>query len=970
MKKHLFILMCIILRAGIMLDPNFVKANTDKTNELNFTIEYHLDENTNLSKAESEVEFGINTKTLSAEEIGLQKEGMVAIGWYAYREFDQSWCYDVNGELEWHKEKPDGATLHLYGNGCSVARTTPAGTTVHFYAQWIKDEFKIKYFQNEQEQETSEEITIVQRGTPTAIKTVEELGFKDGIKKFSGWKIKRESDGCWRVTDGTNIKWAETVEDGWKYDLYARDAIVSKTTSAGEVLDFYATWSDTGATFEVYYHESITAPAETMTSNVEYGVSTKTLTAKELNMEKENNVVKGWTAYREFDQSWCYDVDGKIEWHKEKPENGTLHIYGNGCTISKTAPAGTKVHFYAQWVENSYKIYYYDEVDSEPAQKTTTVNIGIGTEILGASDLGFHKKGEVLLGWTAYQPRDKTWCVTNGQEIKWVSSPETGWNYYLYKNLCKVKKTVDPGEIVEFYAVWISADIDISEEIFERNSEPDYNKIQMALNCAKKSLEPIKVHIPSGKYYINNTLQIFSNTTLELENDTEIVRNDESKCMLISGSATGEFEGGYDQFINVKISGGIWNGNIVNINSLGYGKVKSDLMYFWHGRNLEISNITLENCCGYHHLEIVAMKSVKIDNINCRNFIKYLGDIYQKSEVTSAGDVINLVEAMQIDYAEEENSSAAYPFDGTACQDVSISNCKFENCRSGIGNHHGKMKSSNLKFINNNFDNMSYSCYNIQNMSDVCIENNTANNVTSFLWEVDNSSVAMNKNSINYASIMGCDEMNMIELKNSYLYMKDNIISGAGLDGINISGNTKVDIIENSFKEIEGCVLKVSNAVVNIDGNSFSDCTNYCVYICDGEKQKTTGYVTNNEFCGLGEIVPDYVYTDANSYNTRNSYKIIFDSNGGTGKMGNQTVTYGIAMRLNKNQYQRNGYKFKGWNAYRESDKKWYTTDGWRSGKEIEEKGYRKFLYPNETTVSKSSPVDKDKVTMYAQWEK
>ena len=68
-----------------MLDQNFVKANTDKTSELNFTIEYHLDENTNLSKAESEVEFELIQKTLSAEEIGLQKEGMVAIGWYAYR---------------------------------------------------------------------------------------------------------------------------------------------------------------------------------------------------------------------------------------------------------------------------------------------------------------------------------------------------------------------------------------------------------------------------------------------------------------------------------------------------------------------------------------------------------------------------------------------------------------------------------------------------------------------------------------------------------------------------------------------------------------------------------------------------------------------------------------------------------------------------------------------------------------------
>ncbi len=31
---------------------------------------------------------------------------------------------------------------------------------------------------------------------------------------------------------------AETVEDGWKYDLYAKGCNCVKTTSAGEVLDF------------------------------------------------------------------------------------------------------------------------------------------------------------------------------------------------------------------------------------------------------------------------------------------------------------------------------------------------------------------------------------------------------------------------------------------------------------------------------------------------------------------------------------------------------------------------------------------------------------------------------------------------------------------------------------------------------------------------------------------------------------
>ena len=91
------------------------------------------------------------------------------------------------------------------------------------------------------------------------------------------------------------------------------------------------------------------------------------------------------------------------------------------------------------------------------------------------------------------------------------------------------------------------------------------------------------------------------------------------------------------------------------------------------------------------------MKSVKIDKVVCKDFVKCIGDIYQKSDIKTSDDVINLVEAIQIDYAGEDNSSGAYPFDGTACQDVIVSNCMFENCRSGVGNHHGDKASTDLR---------------------------------------------------------------------------------------------------------------------------------------------------------------------------------------------------------------------------------------------------------------------------------
>ena len=85
--------------------------------------------------------------------------------------------------------------------------------------------------------------------------------------------------------------------------------------------------------------------------------------------------------------------------------------------------------------------------------------------------------------------------------------------------------------------------------------------------------------------------------------------------------------------------------------------------------------------------------------------------------------------------------------------------------------------------------------------------------------------------------------------------------------------------------------------------------------------------------------------------------------------MSDQKVTYGVTTVLNGNKFVRNGYSFAGWTVYRESDKKWYTTSGWKTEQEIETNKYKKAIYADKTTVARTSAVSGDKVRLKAVWE-
>ena len=100
-------------------------------------------------------------------------------------------------------------------------------------------------------------------------------------------------------------------------------------------------------------------------------------------------------------------------------------------------------------------------------------------------------------------------------------------------------------------------------------------------------------------------------------------------------------------------------------------------------------------------------------------------------------------------------------------------------------------------------------------------------------------------------------------------------------------------------------------------------------------------------------------------------YTVQYNANGGTGTMANTVVTYGTSTALRKNAFKKSGYAFAGWTAYRAHDNKWYTkSNGWQTQKVIDEKGYQKAIYKDQAAVSKTTSVDNDLVTVYAQWKK
>lgn len=106
-----------------------------------------------------------------------------------------------------------------------------------------------------------------------------------------------------------------------------------------------------------------------------------------------------------------------------------------------------------------------------------------------------------------------------------------------------------------------------------------------------------------------------------------------------------------------------------------------------------------------------------------------------------------------------------------------------------------------------------------------------------------------------------------------------------------------------------------------------------------------------------------------------NTYTFTYDSNGGSGSMSSQLVDWQETFTLSNNTFTREGYKFVGWNAYRNTDSKYYVNgQGWLTESEILAGGYEKKLYPNQDELILDMSwirgnEEARQFTLYAVWE-
>ncbi len=211
--------------------------------------------------------------------------------------------------------------------------------------------------------------------------------------------------------------------------------------------------------FTIYYHEDMDAEASDKTSQVEYGVTTKTLTASELGYSREGYLLKGWYVRKQADGKWAYTTDGgkSVIWATECPEGGELCLYKEGTTVAKTVAAGKAVDFYGVWVVNYFTIQYHKDMDSSASKTTTNVLYGKDTKTLTAAELGFENGNKALAGWYLYRESDNKWAYTTdgGESVIWAAECPEGGELCLYKAGTSVARTVPAGTVVHFYGVWI-----------------------------------------------------------------------------------------------------------------------------------------------------------------------------------------------------------------------------------------------------------------------------------------------------------------------------------------------------------------------------------------------------------------------------------------------------------------------------------------------------------------------------------
>ncbi|MBR3148815.1 MAG: right-handed parallel beta-helix repeat-containing protein [Eubacterium sp.] len=360
--------------------------------------------------------------------------------------------------------------------------------------------------------------------------------------------------------------------------------------------------------------------------------------------------------------------------------------------------------------------------------------------------------------------------------------------------------------------------VDITQEELAQNDPADV--IDGALDKARLTdMIDLTVNVPSGTYKLSRGLHIYSNTKLNLQPDTEFIRNFEDGSLLRTGHYK-DINYAYDGYKNIVVTGGIWNNNY---------KQQSCAMRLMHCENIVYRNFTVKNVYDSHHIEVGAARNVTFDGLTITG--------YKRSKNTSG-------EGIQIDpiHSEEHFKSTIY-MDDTPCSDITVKNCTFDGLFAGVGTRSAVIGSYfyNMHIENNTFNNISNKAISTFNYINSTIKNNTINNasvgifvelyptknLTSVLWmPFENASAAQIQTNVN-TEISG----NTINVKKVSSYAQS---CGIGVYGGVMSADTanRTGLKSGSYLANN---LRVNDNTVNIStanscGMEFKYVNNSSVY--------------------------------------------------------------------------------------------------------------------------------------------
>lgn len=370
------------------------------------------------------------------------------------------------------------------------------------------------------------------------------------------------------------------------------------------------------------------------------------------------------------------------------------------------------------------------------------------------------------------------------------------------------KNIKDTVEINVYQTVFNVAELGVNGAD-DKDDATDLNKI---LKYATLIDEMVTVIIPDGTYYLGSTLKVWTETNIQLSTNAVIKRmpSAEGKSMIVN--RTSKNNGGYTAAHDIIISGGVWDGNTT-------GSDHSNLLYFGHAKNITIRNTTIRNDSGAHLIEFTGVQNAVVENVTLTGFVM--------SKNLSASQNAEK-EAIQIDHCTgETNAPGMEPFDGTACDGITVRNCNISNYMAGIGTHtQGANASNNVLIENNVFNNITNACINLPNIQNVTIRNNTASNFTTFLYASGSQGLVEN-NKINNGTAFvpvtssGLRAKNGITVSNgSNFVIRNNTIENAKSNGITVWNQSNAEITGNKIRKNQLYGVRTQGSTVTFKKNT------------------------------------------------------------------------------------------------------------------------------------------------------